>query len=357
MNLEKQKNFLIRFSFWAVIAAGCYLLFKFVLAYLFPFLAAFVIAAILNRPIRRLSALFGRHRAPAAILTVAVFYLVFFCLIALAGVRLAVFFRDLFLSMPRFYYNTVEPALAAGFQRLEEQLQQMDPSVMATLGDLSERLVDSLGGMVSSASVAAISLVSSFAATLPGFFVNFIITIVVTFFLAIDYPRVTAFLMRQLPERGARLLRDAKTYVGGTLLKCIASYALICCITCGEIFLGLTVLRVDRALLIAVIIAIFDILPVLGTGGIMIPWAIVCAIIGNGGLALGLLVLYLIITVVRQTIEPRIVGSQVGLHPVVTLASMLVGLQLFGGIGLFGLPILLSLLKNLNDKGILHFLK
>ena len=211
--------------------------------------------------------------------------------------------------------------------------------------------------MVSSASVAAISLVSSFAATLPGFFVNFIITIVVTFFLAIDYPRVTAFLMRQLPERGARLLRDAKTYVGGTLLKCIASYALICCITCGEIFLGLTVLRVDRALLIAVIIAIFDILPVLGTGGIMIPWAVVCAIIGNGGLALGLLVLYLIITVVRQTIEPRIVGSQVGLHPVVTLVSMLVGLQLFGGIGLFGLPILLSLLKNLNDKGILHFLK
>ena len=81
------------------------------------------------------------------------------------------------------------------------------------------------------------------------------------------------------------------------------------------------------------------------------------AIIGNGGLAVGLLVLYLVITAVRQTIEPRIVGSQVGLHPVVTLASMLVGLQLFGGVGLFGLPILLSLLKNLNDKGLIHLFK
>ena len=76
MNLEKQKNFLIRFSFWAVIAAGCYLLFKFVLAYLFPFLAAFVIAAILNSPIRRLSALYRRHSVTAASLIVAVFYLV-----------------------------------------------------------------------------------------------------------------------------------------------------------------------------------------------------------------------------------------------------------------------------------------
>ena len=75
------------------------------------------------------------------------------------------------------------------------------------------------------------------------------------------------------------------------------------------------------------------------------------------GKYLALLVVYVIITIIRNIIEPRIVGSQVGLHPVVTLASMLVGLQLFGGVGLFGLPILLSLLKNLNDKGLIHLFK
>ncbi len=358
MNLEKQKNFLIRFTFWAVIAAGVYLLFKFVLAYLFPFFMAFLIASLLNRPIRALTRLLGgKHRGPVAILMVTLFYLVIFCLLALIGIRAAVFLRDLFLEFPRLYYGTVEPAMSRAFQALEEQLQQLDPKVIATLGDLSDRLLGAVGDFVSSISVAVLSGVSSFAATLPGFFINFVITIVVTFFLAIDYPRVMAFLMRQMPERGARLLRDAKTYVGGTLLKCIASYALICCITFGEIFLGLTILGVNRAAVIAAIIAVFDILPVLGTGGIMIPWAIVAAIIGNGGLAVGLLVLYLVITAVRQTIEPRIVGSQVGLHPVVTLASMLVGLQLFGGVGLFGLPILLSLLKNLNDKGLIHLFK
>ena len=70
-----------------------------------------------------------------------------------------------------------------------------------------------------------------------------------------------------------------------------------------------------------------------------------------GGLAVGLLVLYLVITAVRQTIEPRIVGAQIGLHPVLTLMSMFVGNHLFGIVGLFGLPILLSLLRYLNDNG------
>ena len=120
---------------------------------------------------------------------------------------------------------------------------------------------------------------------------------------------------------------------------------------------GLTVLKVPGAVLIAACIAVFDILPVLGTGGIMIPWAILSLITGDFFRGFGLLILYLVITVIRNIIEPKIVGHQVGLHPVVTLASMLAGLNLFGIIGLFGFPITLSLLKNLNDRGVIHIFK
>ena len=104
-------------------------------------------------------------------------------------------------------------------------------------------------------------------------------------------------------------------------------------------------------MLIALLISVFDILPVLGTGGIMIPWVVIDVILGNYSLALGLLVLYLIITVIRNIIEPKIVGKQIGLHPVITLASMFVGVQLLGVWGLFGFPIGLSLLRHLNDTG------
>lgn len=95
----------------------------------------------------------------------------------------------------------------------------------------------------------------------------------------------------------------------------------------------------------------------LGTGGIIIPWAVISLIQGNIFLGCGLLILYIAITIIRNIVEPKIVGSQLGLHPVVTLASMFVGLQVFGGLGLFGMPITLSLLKHLNDNGTIHILR
>ena len=89
----------------------------------------------------------------------------------------------------------------------------------------------------------------------------------------------------------------------------------------------------------------------------MIPWMIIAAIQGNYPMAAGLLIVYLTVTVIRNIIEPKIVGSQIGLHPVVTLISMFVGAQLFGVIGLFGLPITLSLLSHLNNTGIIKLFK
>ena len=148
-----------------------------------------------------------------------------------------------------------------------------------------------------------------------------------------------------------------KEYIAGTLWVCVRSYALIMSITFVELSIGLTLIRIDHAILVAFVIAIFDILPVLGTGGIMILWAILTAIQGNYPLALGLLVVYLVITVIRNIIEPKIVGSQLGLHPVVTLCSMFVGAQLFGVIGLFGFPIGLSLLRYLNDHGVVRLFR
>ena len=153
------------------------------------------------------------------------------------------------------------------------------------------------------------------------------------------------------------MIHEVKGYVSGTLIKCILSYGLIMCITFTEITIGLLLMKIPNAVLIAACIAVFDILPVLGTGGIMIPWAIISLIIGDYFIGFGLLVLYLVITVIRNIIEPKIVGHQVGLHPVITLASMLAGLNLFGIIGLFGFPITLSLLRNLNDKGVIKIFK
>ncbi len=357
MNIETQKRFLIRIGFWAVVILLVILCLKYVLPFLLPFVVAFLIAALLNRPIMFLAEKLNGKRVVPAILMTLLFYVAAAALFSLLGLRVFMYVWETVRALPQLYRNTLEPALETMFSSLEVYLDELDPAVVTALMDNMNSALGSLGSFVTNASVRIISYISGIAAAVPGSFLNVIITIIVTFFLAIDYPKVTGFILRQLPEKADFYIGEVRDYVGGTLLKCLASYALILCITFLEISVGLTVLRVPNAILIALCIAVFDILPVLGTGGIMIPWGIISLIMGKWVLGLGLLALYLIITVIRNIIEPKIVGHQVGLHPVVTLLSMLAGLQLFGIIGLFGFPITLSLLKNLNDRGVIHILK
>ena len=235
--------------------------------------------------------------------------------------------------------------------RLEELLAKLDPSLMSALQELQSQLLNMLWQLVSSLSVVlvgGVSIATSFATSLPGFLIRLLLMVISTFFIAVDYQKIVRFCLGCLQGSTRNLVLQVKAYVVGTLFVCIRSYALIMSITFVELSVGLTLIGVNRAILVALLIAIFDILPVLGTGGIMIPWVILS---GDLPHAFALLVLYVIITVIRNIIEPRIVGAQIGLHPVLTLMSMFVGNHLFGIVGLFGLPILLSLLRYLNDNG------
>ncbi|HJB12500.1 MAG TPA: AI-2E family transporter, partial [Candidatus Oscillibacter excrementigallinarum] len=275
-------------------------------------------------------------------------------LLALAGIRITATITSLVQQIPSFYYSHILPALTELFTWLEELLAKLDPSLMSALQELQTQLIDMLWQLVSSFSgllLGGVSLATSLATSLPVFLIRMLLMVISTFFITIDYEKIVRFCLGCLRGNTRRVVLQIKAYVVGTLFVCIRSYALIMCITFVELSIGLSIIGIERAMLVALLIAIFDILPVLGTGGIMIPWVILSALGGDLPQALALLVLYVIITVIRNIIEPRIVGAQIGLHPVLTLMSMFVGNHLFGIVGLFGLPILLSLLRYLNDNG------
>ena len=109
--------------------------------------------------------------------------------------------------------------------------------------------------------------------------------------------------------------------------------------------------------IVSIITAIVDILPVLGTGTIVVPWAVYCLITGDYAMTIGLVIIYVIILVLRQIIEPKLVANRLGLPPVLTIAAMYIGTQLFGVLGIFLLPIICIMVKRLNDEGILHLWK
>ena len=392
MSTEKKKKFIIDVTYLALILVLGYLLLQYALPLLLPFVLAFLIAYVLRRPIRFLSRVLHAPKGLVAVLLVVLTYGTIGLLLALAGIRITATITSVVQQIPSLYSAYILPELTDFFAWLEELLAKLDPSLMSALQELQSQLLNMLWQLVSSLSVVlvgGVSIATSFATSLPGFLIRLLLMVISTFFIAVDYQKIVRFCLGCLQGSTRNLVLQVKAYVVGTLFVCIRSYALIMSITFVELSVGLTLIGVNRAILfgvllvvtqkggilecppvfqtldkvinvfrsipfiilVALLIAIFDILPVLGTGGIMIPWVILSALGGDLPHAFALLVLYVIITVIRNIIEPRIVGAQIGLHPVLTLMSMFVGNHLFGIVGLFGLPILLSLLRYLNDNG------
>ncbi|MBR6766640.1 MAG: sporulation integral membrane protein YtvI [Clostridia bacterium] len=349
----KRKCFLINTAYFLVIGAAVILVIRFALSSLMPFVVAAISSAIL-RPV--LAFLHGKLHMPRKA-TGAVITIFFYLLIALLGI--AVFDKILdtatafLVSLPGLWSDTLMPALRSIGEWLAMKLGQMNISLDFTV----EELLAPLGSGISSLSTSLLGMASGVAFSLPSMLISVIIAIVSTLFMLFDWDRFADFIFLQMPSGNGELARKIIHQVGATIKKFILSYGMIMLITFAELSIGFNIIGIRNAFLIAALISVFDILPVVGCGGILIPWTIISFVIGNTRMGIGLAIIYLFVTVLRNILEPRIVGQQVGLHPLVTLMSMVIGSALMGGVGLFGLPITLAVLSKMNTEGVIHIFR
>lgn len=353
MDIQKQKVFIIKFTYYLIIGAIIFLVIKYGIPLLMPFVIGFLISLVLKPSINFIINVMKIKRNTASVVILLIFYGVFFLIISLFGAKIFIFIKENFNDLPKIYSNTIEPTLNKVLLWLQGTLPQMDVSLASGF----ESINDSILSFVKSMSSTVVGGIVGIAGGVPSFLIRFIFTIVSSFFFTIDYQKITEFILRQLPEKNQNLLLSLKRNGIDTILKFIRAYAILMTITFVELSIGLSVLQIPNSILFASLIAIIDILPILGTGSVLIPWTVIAIITGNGGLAIGLLILYLFIILVRQMLEPKIVGHHIGLHPLVTLMCMYIGTQLFGFIGLFLLPILVTMLKNMNDEHTIHLFK
>lgn len=357
MDYEKRKHFIVNLLYCGIIILLVTVLIRHGLGLIAPFLAAFIISYFIRIPARWISGKTNIPYKPVALILVVLLFCMAGVLISLLGIELVTSAVNMIAALPKIYSTEIEPDMFSFFDEIEQFVYQLDAALVTVLNDIFTEFVQSIGKLITNLSVEAVGTLSNYASSLPGLFIKILLMIISTFFITGDYDLLVGFVSRQLPEKARGMVYQVKEYVIGTLFVCIRSYALIMSITFVELSIGLSILGVEGAILIALAISIFDILPVLGTGGVLIPWAIVSLIQGDYGRTIGLLVVYLVITVIRNILEPKIVGSQIGLHPIVTLMSMFIGVQLFGVVGLFGFPIFLSLLRHLNDNGTIKLFK
>ena len=340
MNMQHKRDFLTNFAYWAIIITAVYLALEYLLPISVPFILGILVAWLVVWISDKLRC---SHKILRIALTLLIYGIIGLLVTLLVSKGVSAI-SGLIKWLPQVYEHKLLPFATLVYNWCVETIRLLDPTLSSTLNTLLESVLSALKTLISYVSSAAVSLVSSVATGVPNLVLSLLAMIFSTIFVVGDYERITAFAKEHVPAGIQKVLTNIRVYLTGTLFVVIRSYALIMLLTFTELSILFSIFGIQDAFLKAALIAVFDVMPILGTGGIMIPWAVTSLVLGYTGLGLKLLLIYAIVTVVRNYVEPKIVGAQLGLHPIITLVSMFIGLRLFGFWGLFGLPVGISFL-------------
>ena len=345
--MEKKQKFIVDIFFYGLIIILLWAVCKFVLPVLIPFIIAFIISSLLRVPVKRLYGPSEVKNKLISIITCIVFYVIIFFILAAASVNLYNTISDFLVSIPTMYQNDIVPALNLFSDFIERTLSSMDAGIAAEIDSIFQEYVNNIGEYIKAFSVNAVKVISGSLVEIPGFIIKLVITIISTFFFMIDYDKVLALFVRFIPSDRKETVLDLIKYYKSTILIYLKSYSLLFLLTYVELWIGFSILRIPYAPLIGLLIAIFDILPILGVGGVLLPWAVILFVMKEIPLGIGILILYLVITFIRNTAEPKLVGKQIGLHPLATLIFMYLGLRFMGFLGMFLFPVTLAVFVNM----------
>ncbi|MDO4811477.1 MAG: sporulation integral membrane protein YtvI [Eubacteriales bacterium] len=353
---RRQLDFLVRLAYAFAIVALLWLSLRYFLLWLLPFLLAMGIAALLEPLIdaaqRRLH---FKRSFIAAVLTLV--------LLGSVIALLAWLVSQLFLQASSFLEQL--PSLLSRLPNATADLQRRMDDFCAACPLSLRTWVD---GFLTNLSTQAVQLINNFSAAclrwltsaithLPRIFLFCATTVLAVFFTTAAYPTIMDFLRRQMRPSGLNTARGVKANLFSTLGKWCKAQCILLTITCSELFVGFLLLRQNYALLLAVLIALIDALPVFGTGTVLIPWALLCILAGNIPRGIALAALYAVITLVRSITEPHVMAAQVGLPPLMALLAMYVGFCTFQVVGMILFPMALLFIKQLHDSGYLKLWK
>lgn len=370
----KHLSFIINIAYFAIFVVLFYCITRYALAYVAPFLIALFVGYILQRPVNFLHRKTKKKLPRGVIGTIMVLLITaaLVTLVAVLGVQITGKLRE-FVSFLTARVSELPALINTIKNGLLEFAQKLPDAVSASITDaLNKVSTDTLlSGVTSkltadnvlSALKTPLSGALSVAKQVPVTIIAILITVISSCFLTADYGIIRSFILLQFSEERRRKLIKTKQLVFYSLSKIVKSYLLIILITTCELSLGLGILKLAHIyeygyiIGISLLIAIIDIIPVLGTGTVLIPWAVISFITGDIAMGVGLIVIYVVITIIRQIIEPKLVAGQFDLPAIVTIASMYIGTRILGPIGLFLLPITVIILKLLVDEGIIKLFR
>jgi len=310
-----------------------------------PFIIALVLVGLLEPIIRPLEKKWRVSRTPLILLAIILF------VVAIIGI---ISWLVYMLVVELIRFSNDFPQYASNFNERIAELQNIfaagniSPQLMELINEYTAYALTAIGDL----SLGLLNYFIDLAAVLPMAILVFMFAIIAVFFISRDQEIILKSFEKYLPATIYRRMTLVGSATGGALFGYLKSQLILMFIAAGIAFIGLQILGVPYAFLIAVLVGIADLLPLVGPGTIFLPWIVWELVNGNYGFAIALLVVYAVVTVVRQVVQPKIVGDSIGLHPLETLIALFVGLRLMGVLGLILGPIIWVVFKASWNAGV-----
>ncbi len=332
--LDKILAKLDKLIIFLVIYSICFITFFNTLKYTIPFVLALLLAFILQKPTNYLIKRFNLKNSIAALITTSISSAILIILL-ICGVNALTNEIVLLTKNLQVYVSQNTSKITYFIQDLHKYYKNLDPTIVNTIetniSNFSTKTVSAtlnVSGKVMSAILISISYI-------PYVIMVIIFTLISTYFFTKDFSSAKNRFFDIIPsnktDRVIHVIESVKKMLGNYCL----SYLIIIGITFVETIIAYLILGVNYAILLSIITAVCDILPIIGIGIIYLPIAVIYFINGNYFTAFGLVIAYTLVSVIRQIIEPKIVSSTLGIHPVAALAALFIGLEVNGVSGIF----------------------
>ena len=357
-------SLILDFNYWLkvikkllVLSIGIFLIyigFKVSIFYI-PFLIAFILSQLIEPVIRFCMKKLKMRRKVSAILIFIIVLSIIIGLIA-GGIITLVSEASNLLENINYYFEKI-------YNGTQNIISDFNFSKIQLSNELSTILSNSTGDFINTASNWVKNILTSFlnaVTSLPKVGLCIVITILALYFMCTDKIYMLDQIEHHLPEEWVKkltkhikaLTKKIGCYLKAQFILIIVSFIIS---LIGLYIFSAIGMKVSYPLLTAIGIAAVDALPIFGSGTVMVPWAVISACNGDITLGISILVLWIIMSIVRQIIEPKIVSRQIGIHPIFTLIAMYTGFRFIGFLGMFVGPIVLIILKeiygNRIDKG------
>ena len=335
------KKAIDKFVYILLTMLAVYIFARFLIAYFAPFIIGYFISLIIGKPVDFLHSKLKIWRGVCVMFMLLLSISIILAIGTLLVMRLMHEIRELVPRIPE-YTAVITDAIDRAQYRFEGFLTDtpyiFGVSINEIISNFGTNIADSLTPFATQGVLNA-------ATSLPNLILVIVFSIISAFFFTKDKQIINSVLANNMPAGIVRSVRNFKQGMSAAAGGYIKAQLILMSLVTAISFLGLTIIGNQYAIFIGLGIGFLDLLPILGAGAVLVPWAIISFINGNVQLGVSLLVLYLVCMLTRQSLEPKIVGEHIGVHPLLTLMSLFVGLTLFGPIGIILGPFIAIAIK------------